>query len=119
MISKSRFRLPLAISFRTGIEILTNRTLQRRSSTAVTGTLGWTDTLRVISSIWFPSSCTRFHTELGILDRFELDDDGNGQYGLKFRDREERIPTLFDYFVRLRNGDQLITRLVQSLRRIG
>ena len=48
---------------------------------------------------------------LGILDSFELDDDGNGQYGLKFQDREERIPTLFDYFVRLRNGDQLITDL--------
>ena len=48
---------------------------------------------------------------LGIVASFDLDDDGNGQYGLKFRDREERIPTLFDYFVRLRNGDRLITDL--------
>ena len=48
---------------------------------------------------------------LGIVDSFELDDDGNGQYGLQFRNREERIPTLFDYFIRLRNGDQLTTDL--------
>ena len=48
-----------------------------------------------------------------------MDDDGNGQYGLQFRNREERIPTLFDYFIRLRNGDQLTTDLSQSLRRIG
>lgn len=48
---------------------------------------------------------------LGIVDSFELDDDGNGQYGLQFRNREEPIFTLFDYFVRLRNGDRLTTDL--------
>ena len=48
---------------------------------------------------------------LGIVAGFELDDNGSGQYGLKFSDREERIPTLFDYFVRLRNGNRLITDL--------
>ncbi len=48
---------------------------------------------------------------LGIVASFDLDDDGNGRYGLEFRDREERIPTLFDYFIRLRNGDQLVTDL--------
>ena len=48
---------------------------------------------------------------LGIVDSFKLDDDGNGQYGLKFIDEEERIPTWFDYFVRLGNGSRLITDL--------
>ena len=48
---------------------------------------------------------------LGIVDSFDLDDDGNGEYGLQFRNREEQVPTLFDYFVRLRNGDRLITDL--------
>lgn len=48
---------------------------------------------------------------LGIVDSLKLDDDGNGQYGLQFRGREERIPTVYDYFVRLRNGDRLITDL--------
>ena len=48
---------------------------------------------------------------LGIVHSFELDDDGDGQYGLMFRGREERVPTLFDYFIRLRNGDRLITDL--------
>lgn len=48
---------------------------------------------------------------LGIVDSFELDDDENGQAGLMFRDRDERVPTLFDYFVRLRNGDRLIADL--------
>ena len=48
---------------------------------------------------------------LGIIDSFELDDDANGRHGLTFRDREERTPTLFDYYVRLRNGDRLITDL--------
>ena len=48
---------------------------------------------------------------LGIVDSFKLDDDRNGQYGLKFIDEEERIPTWFDYFVRLGNGSRLITDL--------
>ena len=48
---------------------------------------------------------------LGIVDSFDLDDDGNGRYGLVFRNRKERIPTLFDYFIRLRNGDQLVADL--------
>ncbi len=48
---------------------------------------------------------------LGIVDSFDLDDGGNGRYGLEFRNREERIPTLYDYFIRLRNGDQLVADL--------
>ncbi len=48
---------------------------------------------------------------LGIVDSFDLDEDGNGRYGLMFRNREERVPTLFDYFINLRNGDQLVTDL--------
>ena len=48
---------------------------------------------------------------LGIVDSFELDDDGNGEYGLRFQNGDERIPTLFDYFIHLRNGDQLIADL--------
>lgn len=48
---------------------------------------------------------------LGIVDSFTLDDDGNGQYGLKFIDEEERVPTWFDYFVHLGNGSRLITDL--------
>ena len=48
---------------------------------------------------------------LGFFGSFDLDDDGHGQVGLKFRNREERVPTLFDFFIRLRNGDRLIADL--------
>ena len=48
---------------------------------------------------------------LGIVHSFELDDDGRGRFGLSFRNREERVPTLFDYFIHLRNGDQLTADL--------